>query len=112
MTLLAWPDMAAERNLYAIEVPHVASLYLTHSWDGEVKGLKAAPREDRPYVPIVFFAFRIMVAMGNVRINRAEFPDAGIDFSRPNPPVVEFDIFGERQFGSRKHADRHSGFTL
>jgi hypothetical protein len=55
---------------------------------------------------------RIMVAMGNVRINRAEFPNSGIDFSRPNPPVVEFDIFGERQFGSRKHADRHSGFTL
>ena len=63
MTLIAWPDMTAERNLFAIEIPKVASLYLTHSWDGEVQGLKAVPRQDRPYVPIVFFAFRIMVGI-------------------------------------------------
>jgi len=64
MTVLAWPDMKAERNLYAIDVPHLASLYLTHSWDGEVKGLKSAPREDRPNVPLVFFAFRVMAGVG------------------------------------------------
>jgi cytochrome bd-type quinol oxidase subunit 1 len=39
-------------------------VYLTHSWNGEVQGLKAVPRDDRPYVPIVFFAFRIMVGIG------------------------------------------------
>ena len=66
MTLIAWPDMTAERNLFAIDIPHVASLYLTHSWNGEVQGLKAVPREDRPYVPIVFFAFRIMVGIGMI----------------------------------------------
>ena len=71
MTLFAWPDMAAERNLFAIEVPHIASLYLTHSWDGEVEGLKAVPREDRPNVPIVFFAFRIMVGVGLVLLATA-----------------------------------------
>ncbi len=38
MTLIGWPDMDAERNLFAVEVPHVASLYLTHSWEGEVQG--------------------------------------------------------------------------
>ena len=63
-TLFAWPDMAAEKNLYEISVPHLASLYLTHSWDGEVQGLKATPPENRPYVPLVFFAFRIMVGIG------------------------------------------------
>ena len=42
------------------------SLYLTHSWNGEVQGLKAVPAADRPYVPIVFFAFRIMVGVGLV----------------------------------------------
>jgi cytochrome bd ubiquinol oxidase subunit I len=62
--LLAWPDMAAETNRYEIAVPHVGSVYLTHSWNGEVQGLKAVPRDDRPYVPIVFFAFRIMVGIG------------------------------------------------
>jgi cytochrome bd ubiquinol oxidase subunit I len=64
MTVLAWPDMEQERNLYGIDVPHVASLYLTHSWNGEVQGLKAVPRQDRPNVPIVFFAFRTMAGIG------------------------------------------------
>jgi cytochrome d ubiquinol oxidase subunit I len=64
MTVLAWPDMEAETNRFAIEIPHLASLYLTHSWNGEVQGLKAVSRDDRPYVPIVFFAFRIMVGIG------------------------------------------------
>ena len=63
-TLFAWPDMAAEKNLYEISIPHLASVYLTHSWDGEVQGLKATPPENRPYVPLVFFAFRIMVGIG------------------------------------------------
>lgn len=71
MTVIAWPDMDQERNLYAIEVPRLASLYLTHAWDGEVQGLKAVPREDRPYVPIVFFAFRIMVGIGVVLLATA-----------------------------------------
>src|SRR3984885_11786952 len=31
-TLLAWPDMAQERNRFAIEIPHIGSVCLTHSW--------------------------------------------------------------------------------
>ncbi len=64
MTVFAWPDMGAERNLYEISIPHLASLYLTHSWRGEVQGLKATPPANRPYVPVVFFAFRVMVGIG------------------------------------------------
>ncbi|MFG1319259.1 cytochrome ubiquinol oxidase subunit I [Xanthobacter autotrophicus] len=64
MTVFAWPDMAAQKNLYALDIPHLASLYLTHSWDGEVEGLKAVPPADQPNVPVVFFAFRIMVGIG------------------------------------------------
>ena len=71
MTVFAWPDMDEERNLFAIDVPHVASLYLTHSWNGEVQGLKAVLPADRPYVPIVFFAFRIMVGIGLVLLATA-----------------------------------------
>jgi cytochrome d ubiquinol oxidase subunit I len=70
-TLFAWPDMAAEKNLYEISVPHLASLYLTHSWDGEVQGLKATLPENRPYVPLVFFAFRIMVGIGMLLLGLA-----------------------------------------
>lgn len=64
MTVIAWPDMEQARNLYAIEIPHLASLYLTHSWNGVVHGLKAVPSSEWPNVPVVFFAFRIMVGIG------------------------------------------------
>ena len=63
LVLFAWPDMTAERNEGAIEIPRLGSLVLTHDWNGEVKGLKAVPPEERPPVPIVFWAFRIMVAI-------------------------------------------------
>ncbi|HEY9213599.1 MAG TPA: cytochrome ubiquinol oxidase subunit I, partial [Ancylobacter sp.] len=45
--------------------------YLTHSWDGEVQGLKAVPEADQPNVPIVFFAFRIMAGIGVVLLATA-----------------------------------------
>src|SRR5690606_33107387 len=32
--------------------------------DGEIPGLDEVPPQDRPYVPIVFWAFRIMVGIG------------------------------------------------
>jgi cytochrome d ubiquinol oxidase subunit I len=70
-TLIAWPDMAKEKNLYEVAVPKLGSLYLTHSWNGYVQGLKAVPARDRPYVPIVFFAFRGMVGIGLVLLATA-----------------------------------------
>jgi cytochrome d ubiquinol oxidase subunit I len=63
MVLFALPDAAEERNLAAIEIPALASLYLTHSLDGKVVGLRDFPKQDRPPVAVVFFAFRIMLAM-------------------------------------------------
>jgi cytochrome d ubiquinol oxidase subunit I len=61
--LLALPDEAAETNRAAISIPKLASFYLTHDWDGTVRGLKDFPREDRPPVAPVFFGFRIMVGL-------------------------------------------------
>ncbi len=63
-SLFAWPDAREETNHYEVAIPKVGSLYLTHSWNGEVKGLKAFSREDRPPVAIVYFAFRVMVGIG------------------------------------------------
>jgi cytochrome bd ubiquinol oxidase subunit I len=62
-SVIGWPDAAAERNLAEIAIPKLGSLYLTHSWDGEVKGLKDFPRDQRAPVVIVYFAFRIMVGI-------------------------------------------------
>jgi cytochrome d ubiquinol oxidase subunit I len=64
LALFAIPDPANETNRYAIEVPYLGSLILTHSLDGEIKGLKEFKPEDRPPVAIPFFAFRIMVGIG------------------------------------------------
>ncbi len=63
-SLFAIPDQEAEKNHFEIAIPKLGSLYLTHDWNGEVKGLKAFPREDRPPVAIVYFAFRVMVGLG------------------------------------------------
>ena len=64
LVLFAWPNMERERNDFAIQIPELGSLILTHHSDGVVQGLKSVPPENRPYVPIVFFAFRIMVGIG------------------------------------------------
>jgi len=63
-SIIAWPDAATEKNYYEIAIPKLASLYLTHSWEGEVKGLKDFPKDQRPPVALVYFAFRIMVGIG------------------------------------------------
>ena len=64
LVLFGVPDMAAATTRYAIEVPHLASLILTHQWDGEVKGLTAWPRAEWPNVAVLFYCFRIMVGLG------------------------------------------------
>ena len=64
LTLFAVPDEAAETNHYALDVPYLGSLILTHSLDGSIKGLKEFAPDERAPVAIVFFAFRIMVGAG------------------------------------------------
>jgi len=61
--LFSIPDDDEERNHFEISIPVLGSIYLTHDPNGLVRGLKDWPRADRPVVPIVFFAFHIMVAI-------------------------------------------------
>jgi cytochrome bd ubiquinol oxidase subunit I len=68
LVLFGWPDMAAEKNHFALEVPHLGSLILTHSWDGQFRGLKDFKPEDRPNATIVFWTFRVMVGLGMLMI--------------------------------------------
>lgn len=63
LVLFALPNEETRTNDYAIEIPDLASLILTHEWKGEVKGLNDfAP--DHPPVAPVFWGFRIMVGVG------------------------------------------------
>jgi cytochrome bd ubiquinol oxidase subunit I len=64
LNLFGWPDQKEEVTKYAVEIPKLSSLILTHDLDGEVKGLKAWPKDDRPPVLPVFWSFRIMVGVG------------------------------------------------
>ncbi|HSV51147.1 MAG TPA: cytochrome ubiquinol oxidase subunit I [Burkholderiaceae bacterium] len=63
LLLFAIPDDAQRVNRFAVEVPRLASLILTHEADGEIKGLNEFRDAHPPALPL-FFAFRIMVGMG------------------------------------------------
>jgi cytochrome d ubiquinol oxidase subunit I len=62
--VIALPDMKTEENLYALNIPNGLSLLITHSSYGQVLGLKEFPEKDRPNVFILFWSFRLMVAIG------------------------------------------------
>jgi cytochrome d ubiquinol oxidase subunit I len=66
--LIAIPDEANERNLFAISVPRLGSFIASGTWDSREVGLESFPPEDRPPVLIPFFTFRIMVGMGLVML--------------------------------------------
>jgi cytochrome d ubiquinol oxidase subunit I len=62
MVVFGVPDEATKSNRFEIAIPNIASFYLTHYWNGEVKGLNSF--EHRPPAAPVFFAFRVMVGTG------------------------------------------------
>jgi cytochrome d ubiquinol oxidase subunit I len=64
LTVFAVPDEKTESNRYAVDIPYLGSLILTHDARGNVRGLKEWPVEERPPVAIPFYAFRIMVGIG------------------------------------------------
>ncbi len=68
LVLFGWPDEAREETRFSLEIPKLSSLILTHDWNGEVKGLKAWPRDERPPVAWVFWTFRLMVGLGLLMI--------------------------------------------
>jgi cytochrome d ubiquinol oxidase subunit I len=62
--LFGIPNMKTQHTDYAIEIPYAGSLILTHHLSGRIPGLKDFPKADQPYSPILFFTFRIMIAIG------------------------------------------------
>src|SRR5213075_1271117 len=53
LVLFAWPDQAAGKNLFPVEIPEASSLILKHAWDAPLKGLDTVDRKDWPPVAIV-----------------------------------------------------------
>lgn len=67
LVLFALPDEEQRTNRFSLEVPKLASLILTHTWDGQVQGLNDFPEEHPPVAP-VFWAFRVMVGLGFIML--------------------------------------------
>lgn len=63
LLLFAIPDEEQRTNHFAIGIPNMASLILTHEMDGEIRGLNEFIGEHPPVKP-VFYGFRIMVGIG------------------------------------------------
>lgn len=68
LILFGIPDMQQERTKYAVEIPYLGSLILTHSLDKQVPALKTFPKEDRPNSTIVFWSFRVMAGLGMLMV--------------------------------------------
>jgi cytochrome d ubiquinol oxidase subunit I len=65
--VLGWPDKAAQTNSWIISIPNGLSLIATHTLHGKVLGLKEfAPADQPPAIPLIFYSFRVMVAVGLV----------------------------------------------
>jgi len=58
------PDMEKEEVNFAIELPGMLSFLAHGDFQSEVKGLDTIPKEDRPPVPVVHYAFQVMVGCG------------------------------------------------
>lgn len=63
LLLFAIPREDMRENLFEIKIPRLASLILTHDWNGRVQGLNDFPGNHPPVAPL-FYAFRIMVGIG------------------------------------------------
>jgi cytochrome d ubiquinol oxidase subunit I len=64
LTIGGWPDVAARRTRFGVDIPYGLSLLAFHDPHAEVVGLDAAPPDEWPNVPAVHLAFQVMVALG------------------------------------------------
>ncbi|MDC7706247.1 cytochrome ubiquinol oxidase subunit I [Vogesella indigofera] len=63
LLLFALPDETTQSNRYALGIPKLASLIITHQPEGEIRGLNEFAGAHPP-VAKVFWSFRVMVAVG------------------------------------------------
>lgn len=64
LILFGLPSNEEGRVRYEVAIPRLGSLILKHDLDAPLPGLKDFPRDQWPPTHIVFWSFRIMVALG------------------------------------------------
>ncbi|MDB4213491.1 cytochrome ubiquinol oxidase subunit I, partial [Octadecabacter sp.] len=64
LILFGIPNPEEKRIDYVIQIPYLSSLILKHHFDAPLDGLDTIDDDLEPPVMIVFFSFRIMIAIG------------------------------------------------
>lgn len=64
LILFGLPNTEEKRIDYAVQIPKLSSLILKHDLNAPLAGLDTIPDDKEPPVAIVFWSFRIMVAIG------------------------------------------------
>ena len=64
LILVGIPNSAEKRVDHAVQIPKVSSLILKHDANAPLAGLDTIPEDEHPPVGVVFWSFRIMVALG------------------------------------------------
>lgn len=64
LILFGIPNTEEKRIDYALEIPKLSSLILKHDLNAPLAGLDTIPDDKEPPVAIVFWSFRVMVAIG------------------------------------------------
>lgn len=64
LILFGIPDSEAKTVRYAIAIPKASSLILKHDPNAPMAGLDTIPDDEEPPVGVVFWSFRVMVAIG------------------------------------------------
>jgi len=58
------PDQAGQRNRFQMGTPYFGSIWLTKSLTGSIGGLRNTPVAEQPRMVLVFYSFKLMLALG------------------------------------------------
>jgi cytochrome d ubiquinol oxidase subunit I len=58
------PDQAGQRNRFQMGTSYMGSIWLTKSLKGTVGGLRNTPADRQPRMVLVFYSFKLMLALG------------------------------------------------
>ena len=65
------PDQAHQRNRFQLGTPYFGSIWLTKSLKGTIGGLRNTPVDQQPRMVLVFYSFKLMLALGMVMFTMA-----------------------------------------
>ncbi len=58
------PDQAGQRNRFQMGTPYFGSIWLTKTLKGTIGGLRNTPVDQQPRMILVFYSFKLMLALG------------------------------------------------